>query len=147
MDSTAPIQTSLSWHDLPMASDFWDRITEAFGDAGYGTSQNAIARELHMTQGAVAKWSRGVGYPTLRKCLEIARLTGVSIEWLLMGPPAEKKQHEMDDKTRQLLEAWSALPAQAKNELISFAQFRAQSQDRKDAPADVVRSDQVKTRN
>jgi transcriptional regulator with XRE-family HTH domain len=109
-----------------MNQDFWHRLVEAFGDSGLDVSQSAIARQLDLGQSAVAKWAHGSGYPTLRKCIQIARLTGVSVEWLLTGRGNKKLEgNDMDDMTQSLLERWSDLPEPAKREILEFVEFRA----------------------
>lgn len=80
------------WHSHRMTSAFWDRLTEAFADAGYETSQSGVARRMGVGQSAVAKWANGTGLPTLRKCIEIARITGVNTEWLVSGRAAKKNK-------------------------------------------------------
>lgn len=109
-----------------MSREFWDRLVSAFSDAGYESSQAAIARRLDIGQSAVAKWAHGTGYPTLRKCIQIARLTGVSVEWLLTGRGNKKQQgDDMDALTQALLEKWAELPDEVKREILDFVEFRA----------------------
>jgi transcriptional regulator with XRE-family HTH domain len=109
-----------------MSGDFWSRLVLAFEDAGYETSQTAIARRLDLGQSAVAKWAHGSGYPTLRKCIQIARLTGVSVEWLLTGRGNKNQQGgDMDELTQALLEKWAELSEQAQREILEFIEFRA----------------------
>jgi transcriptional regulator with XRE-family HTH domain len=108
-----------------MSTDFWPRLVEAFADSGLETSQSAIARHLDIGQSAVAKWAHGSGYPTLRKCIHIARITGVSVEWLLTGRGNKnQKGGDMDDLTQRLLEQWAELPEAAQREILEFVKFR-----------------------
>ena len=106
--------------------DFWHRLVEAFEDSGLEVSQSALARQLDLGQSAVAKWAHGSGYPTLRKCIQIARLTGVSVEWHLTGRGNKNAQGaEMDELTHALLDRWADLPDTAKREILEFIEFRA----------------------
>jgi transcriptional regulator with XRE-family HTH domain len=110
-----------------MSADFWDRVVEAFSSAGLDTSQSAIARQLDLGQSAVAKWAHGSGYPTLRKCIHIAKLTGVSVEWLLTGRGNKKQEGgDMDELTQELLDRWADLSEEARRDIIEFAEFRLQ---------------------
>lgn len=113
----------------PMSSPFWDRVTEAFAEAGLETSQTSVARALDVGQSAVQKWAKGAGYPTLRKCIQIAKLTGVSVEWLLTGRGNKKQQGEnMDDLTQTLLDLWDSLSDAAKSEVLAYIKFRASAE-------------------
>ena len=109
-----------------MSSPFWERVTEAFADAGLETSQSGIARELDVGQSAVQKWAKGTGYPTLRKCIQIAKRTGVSVEWLLTGRGNKNpKGGSMDDLTQALLDLWASLTDEAKADILAYLKFRA----------------------
>lgn len=131
MDAMAVRSDLMPCETCPMNSEFWGRLIAAFEDAGMETSQSAIARHLEIGQSAVAKWAHGAGYPTLRKCIQIANLTGVSVEWLLTGRGNKRQQAgAMDELTQALLERWADLPADAKREILEFVEFRAsKSQD------------------
>lgn len=87
------------------------------------TSQNSIARVLGVTQGAVSKWARGSGHPTLRKVLQIATLTGVSVEWLLTGQ-GQRKVTKVDSLTEMLLKNWIGLAESDRREVVEFVKFK-----------------------
>ena len=59
---------------------FWERVAIAFGTERAGV----IARKLGLTYNAVRKW-KGGEVPALNTLLEIKRLTGSSLDWLLFG--------------------------------------------------------------
>lgn len=119
-----------------MPSEFWDRLVTAFSEAGYDTSQSAVARQLDIGQSAVAKWAHGAGLPTLRKCIQIAKMTGVNTEWLVSGRGNKKQEGEsVDELTQQLLERLAEAPAAAKREVLAFLEFKLAAQ--KSAPADI----------
>lgn len=52
--------------------------------------QADIANALQISAQAVSKWERGENAPDISVLLELSRLLGVSIEWLLGGTMAEK---------------------------------------------------------
>jgi transcriptional regulator with XRE-family HTH domain len=125
------------WQSDPMPSDFYGRVVEAFDSAGLDHSQSAIARQLGLGQSAVAKWAHGNGYPTLRKCIQIAVLTGVGIEWLMTGRGSKKEQTAMDALTQRLLEEWAKLPADKKRATLDFVRFqKSQTQEPSVVPPD-----------
>lgn len=113
------------WHSHRMTSAFWDRLTEAFADAGYETSQSGVARRMGVGQSAVAKWANGTGLPTLRKCIEIARITGVNTEWLVSGRGSKKEQGaSVDETTKQLLERIADASDDDRKEILAFVEFK-----------------------
>lgn len=118
-----------------MPSDFWDRLTTAFAEAGLDTSQSAVARQLDIGQSAVAKWAHGAGLPTLRKCIQIAKLTGVNTEWLISGRGNKKQEGDpVDELTQQLLERLADASEASKREILAFVEFKLAAD--KSAPAD-----------
>lgn len=123
-----------------MSSEFWDRLTTAFTEANLEISQSAVARQLGVGQSAVAKWAHGSGYPTLRKCIQIAQLAGVNTEWLMTGR-GNKNQNggDMDELTQRMLESWAELPASAKREVMAFVQFKASEPPQNPPPPEPTR--------
>lgn len=122
-----------------MPSEFWDRLTAAFRESGFETSQSAIARRLDIGQSAVAKWAHGSGYPTLRKCIQIAKMTGVNTEWLMTGRGNKKQEGgDMDELTQRMLERWADLPANAKREVLAFVAFKTTEQTQPTPSADTA---------
>lgn len=119
-----------------MASNFWDRLQQAFAERGYETSQSGIARELGCGQSAVAKWAKGTGYPSMRRVVFAAKLLGVSANWLLTGQGNKNEQgDDMDPLTDRLLEQWAQLPAEVRREVLQYLQFRAaQARDGQERP-------------
>lgn len=119
-----------------MTTTFWDRLTSAFEGAGLDTSQSAIARQVGLGQSAVAKWASGAGYPTLRHCIHIARMTDVSVEWLLTGRGNKKQEgSDMDELTQALLNHWAELSEDARREILDFVEFRATKEQDDTRPA------------
>ena len=51
---------------------------------GY-TSQEAFARQLGISKGALGCYERGVNCPNVEVILNISRLRHVSLEWLMTG--------------------------------------------------------------
>jgi transcriptional regulator with XRE-family HTH domain len=64
-------------------SDFWKRLTEAWGAKGLPVSQNGIAMKLSMSQGSTRRWYTGEGYPEIDVLRALAKEGGVTIDWLL----------------------------------------------------------------
>lgn len=64
-------------------SEFWKRLTEAWGAKGLPTSQNGIAMRLEMSQGSTRRWFTGEGLPETKVLRDLASQGGVTIDWLL----------------------------------------------------------------
>src|SRR5258706_5396204 len=60
-----------------------DRIRQARQDAKL--SLDAIGKELGVTGSAVSQWESGRTWPTWARLVRFAKLTGVTIQWLLVG--------------------------------------------------------------
>lgn len=55
-------------------------------------TQKELADQLHVTDKAVSKWERGLGYPDIKILPELARLLGVTTNELLSGKENETPQ-------------------------------------------------------
>lgn len=91
-------------------TDFWKRLTAAWGARGLPVTQLGIAKKLGMSQGSVGRWKRGPGLPELDVVRDLAKKGDVCIEWLLTGR-GPKRPMLIDEETNELLEAWRRLNA------------------------------------
>ena len=48
-------------------------------------TQRALAEQLHVTDKAISRWERGVGYPDYQLLIKLCEVLGVSVEQLLLG--------------------------------------------------------------
>lgn len=62
-----------------------------------GLTQLELAEKLHISDKAVSKWERGLGYPDISLLAEISKIFGVDIEKILSGnlDPKEKDGGDM----------------------------------------------------
>ena len=60
--------------------EFCEVFAELRKNAGY--SQNQVADELHVTRQAVSRWESGDTTPSVDKLKTLARIYGVSLDWL-----------------------------------------------------------------
>ena len=56
-----------------------------------GLTQLELADMLHVTDKAVSKWETGEGNPEITILIEISKIFGVSIDYLLTGKEPEKE--------------------------------------------------------
>ena len=57
-----------------------------------GMSQDTLAEQLEVSRQAVSKWERDEAMPETEKVVRIAQLFGVSIDHLLLDPPAQAEE-------------------------------------------------------
>lgn len=95
-----------------MDSDFVERIRELCNRAG---GQNALARRLGMSLGAVQRYLHG-GEPTRQVLAKMCETCGVTLDWLVYGREADAKSSELES----LSSASAALP------LYGFAESAGQ---------------------
>jgi len=59
-------------------------------------TQRALAEQLHVTDKAISRWERGVGYPDFQLLIKLCEVLGVTVEQLLLGqerPTTENAVH------------------------------------------------------
>lgn len=98
-------------------------------------SQEALARQLGISRGAVANWECSVGaLPATSRLEQLARITSVRFEWLATGRggigyeaaaedvPAAEAEFVHDPVERRLLAAFRACDAQTRRMLLRLAE-------------------------
>lgn len=101
-------------------------------------SQAELAEKLGISRGAVANWeSANDAHPATSRMVELAVLTGVSVEWLVTGRgrmthesggeevPAVVGEFVHDVAERRLLDAFRRSPARAKSLILQMAESHA----------------------
>lgn len=89
--------------------DFWKRLAEAWGAKELPTSQNGVADYFGMRgNGSTGRWYRGDGLPETAKLIKMARVGGVTVDWLLSGNEPRIPVPPGSDLER-LLNIWGAL--------------------------------------
>ena len=82
-------------------------------------SQVQLAQYIHVTQGAVSHWERGLSRPSTDQLVVLAAKFGVSVDTLMEGEV--DALHEADREVKKSIEeselwaAYSALPLSEKN--------------------------------
>ena len=75
--------------DLIKKEELKDRIKKLRKEKGL--TQFELAEMLHVTDKAVSKWETGDGNPEITILIELARVFGVSVDYLLIGKEAPKE--------------------------------------------------------
>ena len=50
-----------------------------------GMTQDELAKKLNISDKAVSKWENGIGYPDITQLPSLAKIFGVSIDYLILG--------------------------------------------------------------
>jgi hypothetical protein len=103
-------------------SEFWQRLVEAWGEAGLPTSQNGIAKELGMDgNGVTGRWYRGETIPPPAQLIKLAKRGKVTVDWLLTGDPPRSRAIP-GTPLYALLTAWDGTADQGRTHVIESAQ-------------------------
>ncbi|MCX8003345.1 MAG: helix-turn-helix domain-containing protein [Burkholderiaceae bacterium] len=79
-----------------------------------GLSQDGLARTLKITRPAVSLWETGQTTPSQRHLVDIARVLGVTVDWLLHGDATGPA--DTDEVT--LLRLYRRIPAEDRTHLL-----------------------------
>jgi transcriptional regulator with XRE-family HTH domain len=110
---------------MPTGAEFFDRLCEAFEEAGLGTTQVEIAKLVGVNQSAVSKWKNNESYPSVETALRAATVSKVSVAWLYLGIGNKREDDEMDKLTWALLRTMAKLPVADRRELLDLAEIKA----------------------
>lgn len=109
-------------------SPFWNRLLRAIGAhprCKLPTTQNGLANALDMSQGSVRRWYTGEGYPELATAIELAKATGVCVEWLLTGR-GDMYPHgsQRDPFFHAIFELLTEFPETERARTLEYLQFK-----------------------
>ena len=91
------------------------------------TTQEWIARQINVPFGTFRKWMTRKTYPNLKEGVEIAKLLGVSTEYLITGTGSEG----LDNTERKLINAYRRLCSEDKeNTLLAVNAWAGKSEPR-----------------
>ena len=91
--------------------DFWVRIKKEIKEKN--TTQEWIAGQIGVPFGTFRKWMTRKTYPNLKEGVEIAKLLGVSAEYLIMGTDLEG----LENDERKILNAYRKLSSADKENI------------------------------
>lgn len=105
-------------------SKFWVRLVAALERQGLPTTQNGVATWLDMSQGSVARWYHGDGYPETETCAFLAVKGKVSIDWLISGREPDYPVSS-DPVLNELVQVWRDLSDGARLSIVVTAKAAA----------------------
>jgi transcriptional regulator with XRE-family HTH domain len=92
--------------------DFWMRLKNEI--KAKNTTQEWIAEQIGVPFGTFRKWMTRKTYPNLKEGTEIAKLLGVSAEYLVTGTESEG----LDNSERKLINAYRKLSSTDKENTL-----------------------------
>ncbi|MCL2444166.1 MAG: helix-turn-helix domain-containing protein [Treponema sp.] len=92
--------------------DFWIRLKKEI--KAKNTTQEWIAGQIGVPFGTFRKWMTRKTYPNLKEGVEIAKLLGISAEYLITGTEPEG----MDNSERKLINAYRKLSSSDKENTL-----------------------------
>jgi transcriptional regulator with XRE-family HTH domain len=97
--------------------DFWMRLKNEI--KAKNTTQEWIAGKIGVPLSTFRKWMTRKTYPNLKEGIEIAKLLGISAEYLVTG--TEPNGDILDNSERKLVNAYRKLiPADQENALLAL---------------------------
>lgn len=106
--------------------DIHKRLQEACDDLELkprGRNQ-ALCKQLHVTQPAVSKWLTGKAYPSIDKLVELAAFLHVNVEWLVTGTgPKSNKERYPSEEIQEIVELISKLPKEKQKKVLLALQL------------------------
>jgi len=92
--------------------DFWSRLKNEI--KAKNTTQEWISGKIGVPFGTFKKWLNRKTYPNLKEGIEIAKLLGVSAEYLVMGTEPEN----LDNSEKKLVNAYRKLSSADKENTL-----------------------------
>jgi len=96
-------------------------------------TQEVVAMQIQVSKNAVSLWEKNDSSLTLTNLAKIAKLYGVTTDWLLLGveiPAPQKPSSNSDNNDDHLLSAlktlWASLVDEQKLDLINHAKYKKQ---------------------
>jgi transcriptional regulator with XRE-family HTH domain len=110
--------------------DFWMRLKNEI--KAKNTTQEWIAGKIGVPLSTFRKWMTRKTYPNLKEGIEIAKLLGVSAEYLVTGTEQDGgHQDGLDNSERKLVNAYRKLiPADQENVMLAVNAWAGKNEPR-----------------
>lgn len=77
-----------------------------------GLSQEELAQRLNTSRQAISKWELGTSQPEIQNVVALAKLFGVTTDWLLMDDEEDQPEQEQPEREAQPEASYQAPPQQ-----------------------------------
>jgi transcriptional regulator with XRE-family HTH domain len=105
----------------PQNNSIGERITKSRKILGLSSAK--IANKMGLSRSMCSQWERGISNPSTAHLIKLAKVLGVSFEWLATGKESVKANDEMLDETMQNIkinEVLTNLSRAQKHYLLNF---------------------------
>jgi transcriptional regulator with XRE-family HTH domain len=107
--------------------DFWMRLKSEI--RAKNTTQEWIAGQIGVPFGTFKKWMTRKTYPNIKEGIEIAKLLGISVDYLVTGTEPETHQDNLDNSERKLVNAYRKLTtADQENVMLAISAWAGKNE-------------------
>jgi transcriptional regulator with XRE-family HTH domain len=83
------------------SAEFFQRLVEALAERGVASTRSAIADLLELRPATLAAWASGKATPAVDRVVDLARASGIDLDWLLTGAGSPWHDAEVDELVRR----------------------------------------------
>jgi transcriptional regulator with XRE-family HTH domain len=83
------------------SAEFFQRLVEALAERGVASTRSAIADLLDLRPATIAAWASGKATPAVDRVVDLARASGIDLDWLLTGVGSPWQDAELDELVRR----------------------------------------------
>lgn len=91
-----------------------------------GLTQAQMAKQIHVTQGAVSQWETGRTAPDVQQMFILAEFFGVTVDSLQGGVAETEADRSAAKKRTEILQKLESLPEDKLEDVLRYAEFVAQ---------------------
>jgi hypothetical protein len=98
------------------SAEFFQRLVEALAERGVASTRSAIGDLLSLRPATVAAWASGKATPAVDRIVDLARASGIDLDWLVTGlgtPWQDPELEELVGRFRKLTPAGRAFVLEA----------------------------------
>jgi transcriptional regulator with XRE-family HTH domain len=86
------------------SAEFFQRLVEALAERGVASTRSALTELLELRPATIAAWASGKATPAVDRIVDLARASGVDLDWLLTGAGSPWHDDEVDELVRRFRE-------------------------------------------
>jgi hypothetical protein len=79
------------------SAEFFQRLIEALAERGVASTRSAIVELLDAGPAAIAAWASGKATPAIDRIIDLARSSGIDLDWLVTGAGTPWNDPEADE--------------------------------------------------
>jgi hypothetical protein len=83
------------------SAEFFQRLVEALAERGVASTRSAIGDLLSLRPATVAAWASGKATPAVDRIVDLARASGIDLDWLVTGLGTPWQDPELEELVRR----------------------------------------------